>query len=84
MAGGRQSPAGSGDRAAADSTAAALAEFKAWLDRNGNGDALCTCGHAYRWHLADLSGCADCIALEPVHSRCTGWDLDRANAERVQ
>lgn len=77
-----QPPAGGGDRAAADPTATALAAFRAWLDRNG--DIPCTCGHAYRWHLADLSGCADCVALEPVHSRCTGWNLDRAAMERAR
>lgn len=77
-----QPPAEPAVRPSADELAANLAAFKAWLSRNG--DAPCTCGHAYRWHLADLSSCGDCNAYEPVHLRCTGFDLDRARVERAQ
>jgi hypothetical protein len=77
-----QPPAEPAVRPSADELAANLAAFKAWLTRNG--DMPCTCGHAYRWHLADLSSCGDCNAYEPVHLRCTGFDLDRAWVGRAR
>lgn len=50
-----------------------VAQFNAWLSRNGNGDAPCSCGHLLGRHRVDLAGCSDCDS-------CAGFNLDRGNA----
>lgn len=55
-----------------------LDAYRMWLEAPGNGDALCTCGHQYRAHLADLSGCSACTKWEPPSHACAGFNLDRS------
>ncbi len=60
------------------STEWGIADFKEWLSRPGNGDALCTCGHQLNVHLADLTACGDYGCLD-----CKGFNLDHSGSEAV-
>ncbi len=54
-----------------------LDAYRMWLEQPGVGDELCTCGHTYAIHLADLSDCAICAKPSPLDRQCTGFTPDR-------